>query len=468
VLWRIASIVLLALVVIQCAAGFFLEGESKAGSFFGSGFTALVLLLGEVGFRLRHLRRDRRTERSFSLQRLSMFNIARNPGRSALTIGLVACASFLIAAVSAFRLGTSDGGTGGFEFTATSDLPIHYDLNTADGRQELGFSDAANKELSDWRFYSLRVAAGENASCLNLYQPKQPTVLGVPPAFIDRGGFAWAETDAHLRDKPWTGLDVDFGKDGLGREIIPVVLDASTAAYSLHIGGVGSQFKIRDGAGRDVTLIVNGLLENSVLQGNLLMSEGNFVKLFPDVAGYRYFLIDKENGSAGASPSHDVPSSRNVVRTLESTLADEGFDATDARGQLAQFLAVQNTYLATFQSLGGLGLLLGTIGLAIVQLRSVLERRAELALMRAEGFAPARLVTMVVEENAILLVGGLLIGCVAAAIALIPQWMPNGASVPWGTLAVLLAAIAVVGLVAGWLSTRAAVRAPILAALRGD
>jgi putative ABC transport system permease protein len=472
VLWRIASIVLLALVVIQCAGGFFLEGESKAGSFFGSGFAALVLLLGEVRYRLRHLRRDRRTDRSFSLQRLSMFNIARNPGRSTLTIGLVAAASFLIAAVSAFRLGTSDGGTGGFELTATSDLPIHYDLNTTEGRRELGFSDDANKELGDWRFYSLRVAAGENASCLNLYQPKQPTVLGVSQSLIDRAGFAWAETDAHLHDKPWMGLNVDFGKDEAGREIVPVVLDASTAAYSLRVGGVGSQFKIRDGAGRDVTLIVNGLLENSVLQGNVLMSESNFVKVFPDVAGYRFFLIQREgeapaepsevSGSAGASPSRDV------AQILESTLADEGFDATDAREQLAQLLAVQNTYLATFQSLGGLGLLLGTIGLAVVQLRSVLERRAELALMRAEGFAPARLVTMVVEENAILLVGGLIIGCAAAAIALIPQWLPHGASVPWGTLGLLLGAIAVVGLVAGWLSTRAAVRAPILAALRGD
>ncbi len=118
--------------------------------------------------------------------------------------------------------------------------------------------------------------------------------------------------------------------------------------------------------------------------------------------------------------------------------------------------------------LAGSGFLLGTIGLAVVQLRSVLERRAELALMRAEGFSSRRLVMMVIEENAVLLVGGLVIGCLAAAIALIPQWMPHGASVPWGTLGALLGAIAAVGLLAGWLSTRSAVRGPILAALRGD
>jgi len=35
-------------------------------------------------------------------------------------------------------------------------------------------------------------------------------------------------------------------------------------------------------------------------------------------------------------------------------------------------LEVENTYLATFQALGGLGLLLGALGLAVVLLRSVL------------------------------------------------------------------------------------------------
>jgi ABC-type antimicrobial peptide transport system permease subunit len=157
-----------------------------------------------------------------------------------------------------------------------------------------------------------------------------------------------------------------------------------------------------------------------------------------------------------------------VSATLESTLADFGFDAVAAREQLAAFLAVQNTYLSTFQSLGALGLLLGTIGLAAVQLRSVLERRGELALLRAAGFRHSRLTRMIISENAVLLLGGLGVGCVAAIIALIPQWVPRDAAVPWLTLAALLATIAAVGLLAGWLATRSALRAPILPALRGD
>jgi hypothetical protein len=397
---------------------------------------------------------------------LSALNTARNPGRSTLTIGLVAAASFLIVAVSAFRLNTGDAGTGGFEYVATSDQPIHYDLNTADGRQELGFSDAASRQLNDWRVYSLRVAAGEDASCLNLYQPKQPRVLGVPAALIQRGGFGWSATADGYSDKPWAALDVDLGRDASGDVIVPAVLDMSTAVYSLHLGGVGSQLAIKDAAGRPVTVQVVGLLENSVLQGNLLVSERNFLRLFPDTGGYRFFLLERVKGAAPRGAA--VDGTRSVPATLETALAEEGFDVVNAREQLAQFLAVQNTYLSTFQSLGALGLLLGTIGLAVVQLRSVLERRGELALMRAGGFARGRLTWMVVWENAVLLMGGLVVGCIAAGVALIPQWAPHGARVPWVTLAALLATIVIVGVVAGWLATRRALVAPILPALRGD
>ncbi len=66
-----------------------------------------------------------------------------------------------------------------------------------------------------------------------------------------------------------------------------------------------------------------------------------------------------------------------------------------------------NTYLATFQTLGGLGLLLGTVGLAAILLRNVLERRGELATLRALGFQRASLAWLVLAENTLLLLVGL-------------------------------------------------------------
>ncbi len=85
------------------------------------------------------------------IARLAMRNGARNPGRSTLTVGLIGAASFLIVALSAFRLDSAseargrDSGSGGFDLVAQSDQPIYQDLATIDGRDDLGFSDKADK-----------------------------------------------------------------------------------------------------------------------------------------------------------------------------------------------------------------------------------------------------------------------------------------------------------------------------------
>ncbi len=143
--------------------------------------------------------------------------------------------------------------------------------------------------------------------------------------------------------------------------------------------------------------------------------------------GYRFFLIDTRGKDA-----------HQAAQALEGTLGDYGFDAETSAQRLAAFFAVQNTYLSTFQSLGGLGLLLGTFALAAVQLRSVLERRGELALMRAAGFRRAWLARMVMIENALLLTTGLASGIVAALVAVLPFWLAGGAAVPWASLAATL------------------------------
>jgi ABC-type antimicrobial peptide transport system permease subunit len=181
------------------------------------------------------------------------------------------------------------------------------------------------------------------------------------------------------------------------------------------------------------------------------------LKYFPGVSGYRFFLVDTR--SEPPEP---------VEQALESALGDFGFDAQASSTRLAAFFAVQNTYLSTFQSLGGLGLLLGTFGLATVQLRSVLERRGELALMRATGFRRALLARLVMIENTLLLVGGLGLGVGAALVAVLPHWLSGGASVPWLSLAATLATVLIVGLLAGLLAVRATLRAELLPALRQE
>jgi putative ABC transport system permease protein len=135
---------------------------------------------------------------------------------------------------------------------------------------------------------------------------------------------------------------------------------------------------------------------------------------------------------------------------------------------LEAFNAVQNTYLGTFQLLGGLGLLLGSAGLGVVVLRNVLERRGELAAMMAVGFTRRRLHSLVLGEHVYLLVLGLAAGLLAATVAVLPPALTQAVPVPWSSLALTLAGIVINGLAWSWLAASHALRGNLLEALREE
>src|SRR5207245_2728021 len=119
-----------------------------------------------------------------------------------------------------------------------------------------------------------------------------------------------------------------------------------------------------------------------------------------------------------------------VREFLETGLANQGFVVTPTAQRLESYLAVENTYLSTFQALGGLGLLLGALGLAIVLLRTAWERRGELALLRALGYRQTALGWLMLAENGFLLVLGLGVGALSALLAVAPHLIAGSGAVP--------------------------------------
>jgi ABC-type antimicrobial peptide transport system permease subunit len=220
---------------------------------------------------------------------------------------------------------------------------------------------------------------------------------------------------------------------------------------------VGDTIDYVDGRGKPFKVRIVGSVANSILQGQLLIDEAEFVKRFPGESGYRMFLID--------APSNAVS---QVSATLSRAMQDVGLELTPAATRLNQFNAVQNTYLGTFQVLGGLGLLLGSVGLGIVVLRNVLERRSELAVLLAVGFRKQQVQRLLFLENGALLLLGLGIGIVAAGIAVLPALLSPAAQLPVMSLTITLAAVLLNGALWTWAATRYAVRGDLLAALRND
>jgi ABC-type lipoprotein release transport system permease subunit len=425
-----------ALLAIVLLASALLRALDQTAAFFGAG---TLLLIAALAFQSAALNR-RSSAFIGGLTTLALRSAAYRPGRSILCIAQIACATFLIVSVDAFRQAGDSAGTGGYPLMAESVLPLIHDPNTAAGREALNIPP-----LPGVRFIPFRLRPGDDTSCLNLYQPRNPRIMAPPAPFLRSAHFAFQDSVPHTAN-PWLLLESQPSGGA-----IPAIADANSMTYVLHLK-LGEDFVLNGTRFRIVAA-----LQDSLFQSELLISEGNFLRLYPDVEGYRFFLLD-------------VPPQRahQVTGTLEEALSDYGFDIQSTAARLAGFHKVENTYLSTFHSLGALGLVLGTVGLAAILLRNVLERRRELALLRAVGYRPSHLAAMVLAENLLLLLLGLATGTVCALLAIAPAVSLRGGQFPVASLGLLLAAVLATGIGASLAATRAALRSPLLAALRSE
>jgi ABC-type antimicrobial peptide transport system permease subunit len=194
-----------------------------------------------------------------------------------------------------------------------------------------------------------------------------------------------------------------------------------------------------------------------LLQGGLFIAERDFIAKFPSQGGHGLWLID-------------VPEDRRaaVAKELERGLADYGVTVQPAVERLAAYLAVERTYLDIFLTLGGLALLLGSIGVGVVVARNVADRRGELAAAHALGFSRAMLLRLLLIEHALLLLGGLLLGTISGALAVWPALRAPGTPVPWGDLGVALLFILLSGLLVIVVATKRALAGTTIDALRKE
>jgi ABC-type antimicrobial peptide transport system permease subunit len=442
------------------AAAFHLLGQ--AAGFFGGGTLLLIALLF---FQSSWLRQPPKTSLAghgrWPIVRLGFRNATHRPGRSVMCIALIAAAAFIVVSVDSFRHRDDDNslaknsGSGGFPLLAEATVPLVNDPATREGQQALNLqNDNPESPLAGVTLTRFRVRPGDDTSCLNLYQPQSPKIIAPTNDFLEANRFVFqssvAETNGE-KTNPWLLLNREL-PDG----VVPVIADANSLTYVLHLK-LGDEIPIQNGD-KETRLKVVAALSDSILQSELIMSEKNFVRLFPDQQGYRFFLIDFPDASKSLA----------VTAALEDRLGDYGFDVQSTSERLASFHRVENTYLSTFQMLGGLGLILGTIGLSAVLLRNVLERRRELALMRAVGYNSNHFTLMVVAENALLLFGGVMTGTLCAALAIAPVFLTRQSQPVNISLGLMLVAVLVSGLTASIAATWATVRTPLLAALKAD
>jgi putative ABC transport system permease protein len=445
-LWLTIVVFIVSIIILILA--------NSTGAFFGAGTLMLLGCFG-LSYWILSTLNDSKDTKHLTLRKIGFRNTIRSRGRSLAIIMLLACGSFLVIAIGANRhdpmkdMGSRSSGTGGFTFYAESTLPVLQNLNDEKERTKYGID---TPDMQDVKFVQIRVHEGSDASCLNLNRVYNPRLLGVNPDELQkRGPFTFAKSLSSdgflmLKDKPTSS----------GIRMINAIGDNATITWGLGLS-VGDTIAYADEKGQNFQIRIVGALANSILQGSFLISEEDFITLFPSESGYHTFLID--------APLDKI---RDISKELSRSFRDVGMELTPTSTRLAEFNAIQNTYLYIFQMLGGLALILGSVGLGIVVLRNVMERRSELALLRAVGFGKRSILWFLLSEHWALLLMGEIFGTITGLIAVLPSIASSGTGIPYISLIVTMLAVFISGLIWTWLATKLALRSELLPALRNE
>ncbi|MDP1622876.1 MAG: ABC transporter permease [Bacteroidales bacterium] len=389
--------------------------------------------------------------------RLIMKNLALNRGRTVSAVALLSLGIFTLIITGANRKTfhgnelNRNSGTGGFLFWAESSLPVMNNLNSAAGADIYGLRDET--ALRPVRYIQLSTREGDDASCLNLNQVSKPVLLGIPIVHIDRlNPFTFSNLDPSIDPMhPWKTLDISLAPD-----MIPGYADMTVITWGLR-KSVGDTLFYWDESGGILKVKLMGGLENSIFQGNILVSDSLLRIFYPLMGGSLIMLVD------GPSDQRS-----QIAQKLESLFQDYGLMLTPASERLASFNAVENTYLSVFMLLGGLGVILGTIGMGIVLFRNINQREQELALFAVLGFRRQFIFVLILAEHLLILTSGMALGMISALPVILPLLISSFYTVPWLYISLILLLVLANGILWIYIPARRILTGNLLSGLRTE
>lgn len=142
--------------------------------------------------------------------------------------------------------------------------------------------------------------------------------------------------------------------------------------------------------------------------------------------------------------------------------------ATSVYSDLKSELEMMEQMTSFLQIYVNFGLIIGAVGMAVISVRNVAERKREIGMMRAIGFPRYQVMLTALLELFVLGFIGLIIGVVNGLIVNIgfSHMMDAPAVIPWGTISAYLFFITFIGLLAGAIPGWVASRIPAAEALR--
>lgn len=327
--------------------------------------------------------------------RYLIWNLLRTKKSQSLgIIILLSCCFFLTTTVSVNRkdvnvdINQNSSGSGGYGHLIETALPM---------------TSKQLDRLEDIDITTVRVAKGDDFSCLNLNKIEFPRVIGIDPSDLkERNSFSFeAVADGYDKSSGWDLLQ------SVETDYIPAAADLTAITWGLGLK-LGDFITIESETGEILNLKLVAGLKSSILQGNLLISEELFKQYFPSTDGYRMFLIDIN------------PTDTQKIEVIKRVLRPYGLEMISVIDRLNELNSVTNSYLDIFFILGFMSLILGTLALAILILRNSIEERSQTEMLRALGYKRRDLLRINVSRYIILLLSSILFGTTSSIISVIP------------------------------------------------
>ncbi|MFX0015839.1 MAG: FtsX-like permease family protein [Promethearchaeota archaeon] len=177
----------------------------------------------------------------------------------------------------------------------------------------------------------------------------------------------------------------------------------------------------------------------------------------------------------------DDPVVEDLARSIEefTNTKDKGYrqiigdnfiiaTATPLYSKLKSELEIMEQMTNFLQIYVNFGLIIGAVGMAVISVRNVAERKREIGMMRAIGFPRTQVMLAALLELLVLGIIGLAIGVVNGLFINVgfANMLNVPVVIPWGTIGAYLSLITFIGLLAGAVPGWVASRIPAAEALR--
>ena len=446
-LWIGLGLLFVSIAVILMSG--FRSGEINPEMFFISGFGLLPALILLFDYLLRKIAAYESIS-VFSMRSLLLKRLSGERKRTLMIVSFLSVGVYLVVSTGLNRKDLTShaelpsSGTGGYNWFVETTMPVLFDVNSRQGREDLNIPD-------DVQVVQFQSQPGDDASCLNLNRISRPRIIACNPAdFDERSAFTFVTKTVDLdAAHPWLSLNKTLA-DG----VVPAFADQTVIQWGL-IKNIGDTLIYKTEDGHDLKLKLIGGLANSIFQGNVIIADSHFIQAFPSVSGSAIFLVDDQKSSVN-------------LDDLQIGMRNYGPEISKTTDRLLNFYTIENTYLNIFLMLGALGLLIGTLGLGILIFRITFEQIPEFALLLSLGYPKSAIFGMVMREKLFVMFVSVTIGIIPAVLSALPSFMSSLYSNLWVWLPVISLLVIFSGAIFSFVAIRMALKQNLVQALRNE